>query len=137
MTNEIVTAPGLAPPSGYAHAVVAGPGRTVYLGGQTALDANNQIAGDTLVEQFEQAAANVVEALAAAGGKPEHLVSLQIFVTDVVDYRLHARELGAAWRNRFGRHFPAMGLFGVTRLFDDNARIELMGIAVVPEGAAA
>lgn len=135
VTNEIITAPGLVEPVGFAHAVVAGPGRTVYLGGQTALDENGLIVGDTLVAQFEQAASNLLASLVAAGGKPEHIVSLQIFCTDIGDYRLHLKEIGAAWKRLFGRHFPAMGMFGVTRLFDDTARIELMGVAVVPEGA--
>lgn len=133
MAHEIVTAPELAPPVGYAHAVVAAPGRLVHLGGQTALDADGEIAGTTIVEQFTVAAGNVVAALRAAGGLPEDIVSLQIFVTDVADYRAHVRELAPAWRDAFGRRYPASGLFGVTRLFDDAALIELMAVAVVPQ----
>lgn len=136
MSNEIVVAPELSAPVGYAHAVVAGPGRTVYLGGQTALNRENEIVGTSFVEQFDVAAANVVAALAAAGGRPEDLVSMQIFVTDVADYRAQLPELGKAWKRHFGRHYPATGLFGVTRLFDDAARIELMAVAVVPEQRA-
>jgi len=131
--HEIVVAPGLAPPVGYAHAVVAAPGRTVWLGGQTALDAGGEIEGATLAEQFDVAAGNVVAALAAAGCTAEDLVSLQIFVTDVEEYRAALDELGPVWRRHFGRRYPAAGLFGVTRLFDAAAKVELMAVAVRPE----
>jgi enamine deaminase RidA (YjgF/YER057c/UK114 family) len=133
VSHEIVTAPGLAPPSGYAHAVVAAPGRLVHLGGQTALDERGAICGTDLVEQMDVAAGNVVAALAAAGGVPDDIVSMQLFVTDVGAYRERLPELGAVWRRHFGRRYPASGLFGVTRLFDEEALIELMAVAVVPE----
>jgi enamine deaminase RidA (YjgF/YER057c/UK114 family) len=129
--HEIVTAPELAPPVGYAHAVVAAPGRTVFLGGQTALGPDGRIAGAGLIEQFDVAAGNVVAALRAAGGRPEDLVSMQIFVTDVAAYRASLRELGPVWQTHFGRRYPATGLFGVTRLFDEEALVELMAVAVV------
>jgi enamine deaminase RidA (YjgF/YER057c/UK114 family) len=130
-SHRIVTAPELAEPVGYAHAVVAAPGRTVYLGGQTALRSDGAITGSSVAEQFAVAADNLLAALRAAGGRPEHLVSLQVFVTDVDAYRAASRELGRVWRERFGRHYPAMGLFGVLRLFDAEALVELMGVAVV------
>ncbi len=132
--HEIVTAHELGEPVGYAHAVIAAPGRTAYLGGQTALDRDGVIQGTTIVEQFDRAAANVVTVLTAAGGRPEDLVSMQIFVTDPADYRAHLRELGAVWRTHFGRRYPASGLFGVTRLFDLEALVELVAIAVIPDG---
>lgn len=132
MAHEIVTAPELGEPVGYAHAVVAAPGRLVHLGGQTALTPDGTIKGDTLVEQFDVAAANVVIALAAAGGIPDDIVSMQIFVIDPADYRRRLRELGKVWRTHFGRRYPASGLFGVTRLFDEEALVELMAVAVVP-----
>jgi enamine deaminase RidA (YjgF/YER057c/UK114 family) len=131
--HEVVTAPELAPPVGYAHAVVAARGRLVHLGGQTALDPEGKIAGDTLAEQFDQAAGNVVAALRAAGCTPDDLVSMQIFVTDVDEYRGALTELAPLWQQHFGRRYPAAGLFGVTRLFDIDAKIELMGVAVKPE----
>ena len=135
MRNEIVTSPELAPPVGYAHAVVAGPGRLVHLGGQTALDAEGKIVGANLPAQLDVCAGNVVAALRAAGGVPADLVSIQIFVTDVADYKANLAELGRVWKKHFGRHYPASGLFGVTRLFDEAALIELMAVAVV-EGSA-
>jgi enamine deaminase RidA (YjgF/YER057c/UK114 family) len=112
--HRMVVSPDLAPPVGYSQAIVAAPGRTVYLGGQTALNKENEISGETIVEQFEVAANNVMTALRAAGGEA------------------NLRELAGAWKRNFGTHYPAAGLFGVTRLFDDPALIELMAVAVIP-----
>jgi enamine deaminase RidA (YjgF/YER057c/UK114 family) len=130
--HEIVTAPGLAEPVGFAHAVVAAPGRTVHLGGQTAQGKDGAIVGDTLVEQFDVAAGNVVAALTAAGATPDHLVSLIIYTTAISEYRQSLRELGPLWRRHFGRHYPAVALLGVAELFDEAAKIELLGTAVIP-----
>lgn len=130
--HEIVTAPGLAAPVGYAHAVVAAPGRTVHLGGQTAQAPDGSIVAGGIVEQFDAAATNVVAALRAAGASPEHLVSLIIYVTDVPAYRAALAELGPVWRRHFGRHYPAVALLGVHALFDDDALVELVATAVVP-----
>jgi len=130
--HEIVTAPGLAPPVGYAHAVIAAPGRAVYLGGQTAQEADGVIRGRTIVEQFSVAADNMLAALRAAGGEPQHLVSLVVYATDAVAYRAATGELADVWRTRFGRHYPAIALIGVAELFDPAARVELVGVAVVP-----
>jgi enamine deaminase RidA (YjgF/YER057c/UK114 family) len=133
MSNEIVTAPELAPPVGYAHAVVgARGGRIVHLGGQTALGPDGGIRGETLVEQFDVATGNVLAALRAAGGAPDHLVQMLVFVTDVAEYKASRRGLGEVWKRRFGRRYPAMGLFGVTALFDERARVELVATAVIP-----
>jgi enamine deaminase RidA (YjgF/YER057c/UK114 family) len=131
-SHEIVTAPGLAPPTGYAHAVIAGPGRTVHLGGQTAQAADGTIQGATIVEQFDLAASNLIEALRAAGGDPDDLVSLQVFATDLAAYRGSMRALGDVWRRRFGRRYPAMAVIGVAELFDPRALVELVAVAVIP-----
>jgi enamine deaminase RidA (YjgF/YER057c/UK114 family) len=128
--SEIVNSPDLANPVGFSHAVRAG--ETVYLGGQVAQAPDGTVIGETIVEQFDVAAANLMTALRAAGGRPEHLVSLQVFVTAVAEYKASLRELGDVWRKHFGRRYPAMGLFGVTELFDPAAKVELMGVAVVP-----
>ena len=133
MDHEIVTAPDLAPPVGYAHAVLAAPGRVLALGGQTALGPDGEIVGTTMTEQFDVAAGNIVAALRAAGCAAEDMVSLQIFVTDVEEYRGALEELAPLWRKHFGRRYPAAGLFGVVRLFDVEAKIELMAVAVRPE----
>jgi len=122
----------LAPPTGFSHVVVPADGTTVYLGGQTAHDPSGHLVGSTIVEQFDRAAANVVSALAAAGGAPEHLVALHIYVTDLPAYRASLTDLGAAYRKHLGKHYPAIALFGVQGLFDPDALVELVGIAVVP-----
>jgi enamine deaminase RidA (YjgF/YER057c/UK114 family) len=132
MSNEIVTAPELAPPVGYAHAVVGAPGgRTVHLGGQTALGADGAIHGETLAEQFDVAAANVLAALRAAGGAPEDVVQMLVFVTDVAEYKASLPALGEVWKRHFGRRYPALALLGVSALFDDAARVELVATAVI------
>ncbi len=127
--SERINAPELPPPAGFSHAVKAGD--TIYLAGQVAQAPDGAVTGETIVEQFDVAAGNLVTALRAAGGVPSDLVSLQVFVTAVAEYRASLRELGEVWRTHFGRHYPAMGLFGVTELFDPAAKVELMGVAVV------
>ena len=111
--HEILNPESLAPPQGFSHAVVAATGRTVYLGGATAHGADGNVVGETIVEQFDKAASNVVEALRAAGAEPEHLVSMQIYVIDVADYRAHLKELSPAYQRHFGTHYPAIALFEV------------------------
>ncbi len=135
--HHILNPEGLPPAVGFAHAVVAAPGRTVYLGGQVAHARDGSIVGETVAEQYDQAAANVVGALAAAGGRPEHIVSMQIFVTDAAEYRASLRELGQAHRRHFGQHYPATALFEIKGLFDPAAKVELMCIAVIPDGEPA
>jgi enamine deaminase RidA (YjgF/YER057c/UK114 family) len=131
--HRIVNPPGLAPPVGFAHAVVAAPGRTVYLGGQAAQGPDGRIVGAGLVEQFDVAAGNLVAALAAAGGRPEHLVWLQVLTTDAAAYRAALADLGAAWRRHLGRHYVATALLEVAGLFDPAAKVELVAVAVVPD----
>ena len=131
--HRVVNPEGLAPPAGFAHAVVAAPGRTVYLGGQAAQGPDGAITGATLTEQFDLAIVNLVAALAAAGGAPEHLVSLHVYTTEIDRYRASLAELGAAYRRHLGRHYVATALFEVAGLFDPEAKVELVGVAVVPE----
>ena len=131
--HEILNPESLAPPQGFSHAVVAAPGRTIYLGGATAHDASGEITAYGIVAQFDKAAANVVTALEAGGAKPEHLVSMQIYVTDVADYRTHLKELAPTYQRHFGTHYPAIALFEVKGLFDPKAIVELVCTAVVPD----
>ena len=121
--HRIVNPPELGAPSGFSHAVVA-DGRTVHLAGQIGV-------GPTLVEQFDDAVRRLIVALRAAGGEPEDLVSLQMFVTDVGAYKAALPAIGQVWRAHFGRHYPAMGLFGIRELFEPEAQVELMGVAVL------
>ena len=117
-------------PRGFTQVVVAQSGRTVYLAGQTAQQADGRVLDGTMVDQFDIAAGNVVQALAAAGARPLDLVSMQIFVTDIAEYRASSKAIGEAYRQHFGNHYPAMALLEVRRLFDPQAKVELMCIAV-------
>jgi enamine deaminase RidA (YjgF/YER057c/UK114 family) len=123
---------GLAAPSGFSHAVTATGGRLVFLAGQTAVDQDGRVVGDGIVAQFERALSNLLTALAEAGGSPDQLAKLTIFVTDPADYRAHAAEIGEVWRSLVGRDYPAMALIGIVRLWDVDALVELEGIAVLP-----
>jgi enamine deaminase RidA (YjgF/YER057c/UK114 family) len=128
--HEIRNPETLPPPMGFSHAVIAQAGRTVYLAGQTAQQPDGTVVGATLAEQFDVAAGNVVKALEAAGAHPQDLVSMQIFVTDVAEYQRTSKQIGDAYRRHFGRHYPAMALLEVRRLFDPAAKVELVCVAV-------
>ena len=134
MTLERINPEELARPSGFAHAVRATDTTTVHLAGQTALDRDGRIVGEGIVGQFEQALGNLLTALRAAGGGPEHLASVTVYIVDVPDYRAHAREIGQVWRRLAGRDYPAMAGIGVARLWDDEALVEVQGTAEIPAG---
>ncbi|WP_330347095.1 RidA family protein [Streptomyces sp. NBC_00582] len=121
----------LARPSGYSHGTLSG--NTLHLGGQTALDQDMKIVPGGIVEQFRQAFANVLATLAEAGGVPEDLVSVTIFLTDIPDYQAHGREIGEVWRELAGPVYPAMAGIGTTGLWQPEAMIEIMGVAVIPD----
>jgi enamine deaminase RidA (YjgF/YER057c/UK114 family) len=134
MTLERINPESLGRPSGFSHAVRATDTTRVYLAGQTALDKTGRIVGDGIVAQFEQALSNLLTALAAAGGAPEHLATVTVFIVDVPDYRAHAREIGAVWRRLAGTEYPAMAGIGIARLWDDEALVEVQAIAEIPNG---
>ena len=130
--HELINPPSLPRPRGFSHAVAAAPGRVVYLGGQAGHRSDGTLRGPGLLDQLDQALANVVTALDAAGGQPLHLVSIQILVTDAGAYRSHLDEIGEIWRRHLGRHYPAVALVEVSGLFDPEAMVELLCVAVVP-----
>jgi enamine deaminase RidA (YjgF/YER057c/UK114 family) len=130
MALERVNPPSLGRPSGFSHAVSAGPGRLIFLAGQTAYGPDGAITGDTVAAQFEQALANLLTALRAAGGSPADLASLTVYAVDLDDYRAQGREIGQAWRRLAGRDYPAMAAVGVSRLWDPAALVEIQGYAV-------
>lgn len=126
---ELFNPPGLAPPAGFAHAAAAGD--LVALGGQTGSDATGRIvAPGDLVAQFAQAIRNVATALEAAGSRPERALKLTYFVTDAAAYRAALKPIGAAYREVFGRHYPATSLFEVKGLFDPDALVEIECLAL-------
>ncbi|MDR6988417.1 enamine deaminase RidA (YjgF/YER057c/UK114 family) [Paenarthrobacter nitroguajacolicus] len=131
MSHKTINPESLPKPSGFAHGILAG--NTVFLGGQTALDKNMNIVPGGIVEQFTQAFTNVLTTLREAGGQPEDLVNVTIYLTDVDDYMANGREIGRIWRDMAGSQYPAMAGIGVTRLWQKEALIEIQGIAVIPE----
>jgi enamine deaminase RidA (YjgF/YER057c/UK114 family) len=132
VTAERINPADLSPPAGFSHAVVATGTRVVFLAGQTALDADGKVVGDTLPEQFEKALTNLLTALRAAGGTPADLARVTVYATDVAAYRTHAARLGRLWRESAGRDYPAMAVVEVVRLWDEEALVELDGFAVLP-----
>lgn len=130
--HEILHPPGWAPAKGYANGVLAS-GRTVFLGGQIGWNAEQQFESDDLVPQTKQTLENIVAVLAEAGAEPEHLVSLTWYMTDVEEYLANAREIGRHYRAVIGRNFPAMAVVEVSRLVERRAKVEIQGIAVLPD----
>lgn len=132
MTLNRIHPPDLARASGYTPVVVVEAGRLAFVAGQTALDSSGALRGSTVVEQFDLALANVLVAVAAAGGTPDGLVRMTVYAVDPADYRRHSAEIGAVWRARVGRDYPAMALIGVQSLWDPAALVELEAVAAVP-----
>ncbi len=120
----------LAKPSGFSHATVA-TGTTVFLAGQTGMDAEGRIVEGGLVAQFEQALSNLLTALREAGGEPSDLASMTVYIVDMDDYREQAREIGAVWKRLVGADYPAMAGIGIQRLWDAEALVEVQGFAVI------
>ncbi len=128
---QAVNPSSLPTPRGYSHGTLTG--NTLYLGGQTALDADMRIVPGGIVAQFRQAFGNVLTTLRAAGGEPGDLVSITIFLTDIPDYQAHGTEIGEVWRELAGPVYPAMAGIGTTGLWQTDALIEIMGTAVIPD----
>lgn len=132
MTSRVLLPEGWAQPIGYANGVETAPGKIVFLAGQVGWDASQKFNSEELVPQFEQALRNVLEVLAAAGGRPEHICRMTAYCTDKRAYLEGRRELGRIWRRLMGRHYPAMTLVFVVDLLDHPAKIELEATAVIP-----
>jgi enamine deaminase RidA (YjgF/YER057c/UK114 family) len=119
-------------PRGYANGVLAA-GRQVYVGGQIGWNGEQAFETDDLVGQIERALRNIVEILAEAGARPEHLVRLTWYVIDKREYLARVSEVGQAYRRVLGRHFPAMTMVQVAALVEDRAKVEIEATAVIPE----
>lgn len=139
-TTREVAVPGWPAPRGYANGRV-GAGQTLHVGGQIGWSV---AAGEArprfpagLVAQFGQALDNVLAVVRAAGGAAEDIASMTVYVTSIEDYRAAQRALGPVWRERMGRHYPAMALVAVTALVEPEAVVEIQAIAHLAEGALA
>ena len=131
LTPVAINPASLPTPRGYSHGTLSG--NTLYLGGQTALDKDMRIVPGGIVAQFRQAFSNVLVTLSEAGGVPEDLVSITIYLTDIPDYQAHGKEIGEVWRELAGPAYPAMAGIGTTALWQPEAMIEILGVAVIPD----
>lgn len=120
--------------SGYNNGVlVTGGGPTLFMAGQVAWDADQQIVGEgNFPAQFRQCLQNIVDILDAAGGAPEHIVRMTMFVSDKDAYEADLPGVGAAYRDLIGRHYPAMSLVQVAALLEKGAMVEIEATAVLP-----
>lgn len=134
MEKSFINPPELIKPSGFSYAARVRGGATIYFAGQTSVNAAGEIVGaGDIVAQFRQAVANMRVVAQASGATLQDIVKLNIFVTDIAAYLANARNIGAIYREFFGKHFPAMTLVEVKRLFDEKAMIEIEGVAVIAE----
>jgi enamine deaminase RidA (YjgF/YER057c/UK114 family) len=132
MSFEFINPESLGAPRGYANGVLTDAGgRLLFIAGQVAWNEQHEIVDENLVRQFDQALANVIAVVEAAGGAPEQIARLLIYVTDVDEYRRCLGEIGRRYRARMGKHFPAMVLVEVSNLLEDDAKIEIEGTAVL------
>ncbi len=117
---------------GFSYGSLAAPGRLLHIAGITGHHVDGSLAED-LVDQFSTACRSVAEIISEAGGEVTDLVSMIIYTTDVESYRNSLGPLGERYRAVFGRHYPPMALLGIEELFDPEALVELVCVAVVPE----
>ena len=130
---RILQPPSWAKPKGFANGIAVKGGTTVYIAGQVGYTGQGEWQAKDFAGQFRQALANILAVLAEAGGKPEHLVRLTWYVLDKQEYLRALREVGAAYRELMGRHYPAMAVVQVSGLVEDQARLEIEATAVIPE----
>jgi enamine deaminase RidA (YjgF/YER057c/UK114 family) len=130
--HQIVQPPAWRRPRGYSNGMVA-RGRQVFISGQIGWDAEERFVSDRLADQVRQSLANVLTVLQEAGGKPEDIVRLTWYVTDVAAYRAELSEIGAAYRGVMGKHFPTMSVVQVVSLVEAQAKVEIEATAVLPD----
>ena len=133
MTTHTTLQPaGWAKPKGYANGVAA-EGKLVFVGGQIGWNAQNRFECHDLVGQVRQTLQNVVDVLAEAGAKPEHVTTMTWYLTDKKEYLANLQGIGKAYHETMGRHFSAMAVVQVTALIEDEAKVEIQATAVVPK----
>ena len=132
MSFTFINPESLGAPRGYSNGVLTDAGgRLLFIAGQVAWNQQQQIVSDDLVEQFDRALANLIAVISEARGTPEQIARLIIYVTDKDEYKRRMKEIGERYRARVGKHFPAMVLVEVKSLLEDDAKIEIEGIAVL------
>ena len=131
--SQILQPPGWAKPKGYANGIAVKGGTTVFIAGQVGFNADGVFEEKTFAGQFRQILKNTLAVLAEAGGRPEHIVRMTWYVTDKKEYLGAISEVGAAYRELIGRHYPAMAVVQVAGLVEDEAKLEIETTAVIPE----
>jgi len=129
---QILQPPGWAKPKGYSNGIAVKGGTAVFIAGQVAFNAENVLEEKTFGGQFRQTLKNTLAVLAEAGGRPEHIVRMTWYVVDKGEYLGAIREVGAAYRELIGRHYPAMAVVQVAALMEDEAKVEIETTAVIP-----
>jgi len=133
---QILQPPAWARPRGFANGIAVKGGTTVYIAGQVGYTGQGEWREKAFAGQFRQALANILEVLAEAGGRPEHLVRLTWYVLDKQEYLGALKEVGAAYRELIGRHYPVMAVLQVSGLVEAGARLEIEATAVIPDAGA-
>jgi enamine deaminase RidA (YjgF/YER057c/UK114 family) len=132
MAFKLINPEALGAPHGYSNGVLTqAGGRLLFIAGQLGWDRQQKLVSADFVEQFDRALANVITIVEDAGGRPDQIARLIMYVTDRVQYLEHTRQVGERYRDRMGKHFPAMVLVEVKGLLDYNAKVEIEGIAVL------
>jgi enamine deaminase RidA (YjgF/YER057c/UK114 family) len=129
---QILQPPGWSRPKGFSNGIAA-RGRLVFIAGQVGWTGQGQWKESSFAGQFRQAMENVLEVLGLAGGRPQHVVRLTWYVLDKKEYLASLTEVGAAYRELMGRHYPTMAVVQVSGLMEDQARLEIEATAVIPE----
>ena len=132
MGSEFLQPPGWTAPKGYSNGVST-RGRQIYLAGQIGWSESQQLVSTRFSVQLRQALQNIMVLLAQAGARPEHLVRLTWFVTNLDEYRAEQKEIGAAYRDVIGRHYPPMSVVQVVSLVEPGAKVEIEATAVIPD----
>jgi len=132
LMHTILQPEGWAKPIGYANGVAA-RGRTVFIGGQVGWTGQCVFETDDFAGQVRQTLQNIVDILAEADAKPEHITSMTWYFTSKAEYLANLKGIGQAYRDVIGKHFPAMAAMQVVALVEDRAKVEIQAIAVVPE----
>ena len=132
MTFKLINPESLGAPRGYSNGVLTdAAGRLLFVAGQIGWDEKQTIVSDDFVAQFDRALANVVAVVTAAGGAPDQIARLVIYVTNKTEYIDRRAEVGQSYRAHLGKHFPAMVLVEVKSLLDDQAKVEIEAVAVI------
>jgi enamine deaminase RidA (YjgF/YER057c/UK114 family) len=133
--RQTLQPPAWARPKGFANGIAA-TGRLVFIAGQVGWTGQGEWKERSFAGQFRQALQNIIAVLEEANGKPEHLVRLTWYVLDKKEYLASLKEVGAAYRELMGRHYPTMAVVQVSGLVEDEARLEIEATAVIPETAS-